>query len=154
MTTDGQYTNIKAGWARDVAIDSPFSIRNTAVTPSSIANGQCANQPPQPPPPPPPAAATIEVWWPVDATHLSGVVPFKALVKATALNSYQMFWQVDGAQLNQMDDSFVDAPHKEAWADVSGWSWNGNGPYVINFVATDLAGNIIAQQSVTVYVDH
>ncbi len=152
MTPDGQYASLKPGWAQEVAIDSPYSIKNTSVTPNSIANGQCANQPP--PPPPPPAASSIEVWWPVDTTHLSGVVPFKALVSNTSLDTYQMFWQVDGAQLNRMDDSLVDAPHKEAWADVSGWSWNGNGPYVINFVATDMAGNMIAQQSVTVYVDH
>ena len=151
MTPDGQYTNIYAGWARDVAIDSPYSIKNTAVTPNSIANGQCANQPPPPPPPP---ASTIEVWWPTDTTHLSGVVPFKALVRNTPLNNYQMFWQVDGDTLNLMDDSFVDAPHKESWADVSGWNWKGSGPYVINFVARDFAGNIIAQQAVTIYVDH
>ncbi len=43
MTTDGQFASLQAGWATDVAIDSPYSIKNTAVTPSSIANGVCAN---------------------------------------------------------------------------------------------------------------
>jgi mannan endo-1,4-beta-mannosidase len=31
MTTDGQFANLKNGWARDVAIDLPGSIRNTST---------------------------------------------------------------------------------------------------------------------------
>jgi mannan endo-1,4-beta-mannosidase len=33
MTPDRLFANLKAGWARDVAVDSPFGISNTAVTP-------------------------------------------------------------------------------------------------------------------------
>ncbi len=32
MTTDGQYATIQDGWARTVAIDHPYSIKNTAAT--------------------------------------------------------------------------------------------------------------------------
>lgn len=36
MTPDRRFANLKPGWAEEVAIGSPFSIRNTAVTPPSI----------------------------------------------------------------------------------------------------------------------
>jgi mannan endo-1,4-beta-mannosidase len=36
MTPDRLFANLKPGWARDVALDSPFSIKNTSVTPASI----------------------------------------------------------------------------------------------------------------------
>lgn len=36
MTPDRLFTNIKPDWAREVALDSPFSISNTSVTPASI----------------------------------------------------------------------------------------------------------------------
>jgi mannan endo-1,4-beta-mannosidase len=36
MTTDGLFNNIKPGWAKEVAISSPYSIKNTSVTPSTM----------------------------------------------------------------------------------------------------------------------
>lgn len=33
MTPDRTFANLKPGWASEVAVDSPFSIKNTAVTP-------------------------------------------------------------------------------------------------------------------------
>jgi mannan endo-1,4-beta-mannosidase len=36
MTPDRLFANLKPGWAREVALDSPFSINNTSVTPASI----------------------------------------------------------------------------------------------------------------------
>jgi mannan endo-1,4-beta-mannosidase len=36
MTPDQRFANLKPGWAREVALDSPFSIKNTSVTPASI----------------------------------------------------------------------------------------------------------------------
>jgi mannan endo-1,4-beta-mannosidase len=38
MTPDRRFANLKPGWARDSALDSPFSINNTSVTPASITN--------------------------------------------------------------------------------------------------------------------
>ena len=39
-----------------------------------------------------------------------------------------------------------------AAVDVSGWNWNGNGPYVVNFVAKNSAGQVVAQKAVTIYI--
>jgi hypothetical protein len=36
MTPDGLFANLKAGWAEEVAISSPYSIQNTAVTPPTM----------------------------------------------------------------------------------------------------------------------
>jgi mannan endo-1,4-beta-mannosidase len=36
MTTDSLFKNLKPGWAREVAISSPYSIKNTSVTPSTM----------------------------------------------------------------------------------------------------------------------
>lgn len=45
MTTDGTFAGLQDGWAKEVALSSPYSIRNTAVTPASILNGSCPNAP-------------------------------------------------------------------------------------------------------------
>lgn len=36
MTPNGLFKNIKPGWAREVAISSPYSIKNTSITPPSM----------------------------------------------------------------------------------------------------------------------
>ncbi|MFN8491758.1 MAG: cellulase family glycosylhydrolase [Caldilineaceae bacterium] len=36
MTPDGLFANLKPGWAEEVAISSPYSIKNTAVTPPAM----------------------------------------------------------------------------------------------------------------------
>jgi mannan endo-1,4-beta-mannosidase len=36
MTTDSSFKNLQPGWAREVAISSPYSIKNTSVTPSTM----------------------------------------------------------------------------------------------------------------------
>jgi aryl-phospho-beta-D-glucosidase BglC (GH1 family) len=101
---------------------------------------------------PPVATGGISVWWPTDGAVLSGKQPFKGRVEGWSLSSYRMWWQVDGDKLNRMYDSDVDGAHKEAIVDVSSWTWRGNGPYVVNFVAKDRQGKLLGQKSVTVYV--
>ena len=51
-----------------------------------------------------------------------------------------------------MSDSYTDGPHKEASVNVSSWTWRGNGPYVVNFVAKDRRGRLLTQKSILVYV--
>ncbi|HUO56434.1 MAG TPA: glycoside hydrolase family 6 protein [Candidatus Paceibacterota bacterium] len=99
-------------------------------------------------------APAINVWWPTNGAHVSGIQPFKAMIPGIDASQYQMFWQVDGGQWNWMDDNSTDSPHKEASVDVSGWSWHGSGPYTVNFIARDQNGVVIAQQSETIYVDN
>lgn len=68
-----------------------------------------------------------------------------------------MYWQVDGDQLNVMNDNQTDWPHKEAAVDVSGWMWRGDGgtgPYVLNFIGKDLNGNTLVVTTSTIHVAH
>jgi hypothetical protein len=104
------------------------------------------------PPPPPPSSGALNIWWPGNGVTVSGVQPFKAVVDGRDLGSYTMFWQVDGDRLNGMYDTQQDAPHKEALVDLSGWSWRGNGPYIVTFVAKDQSGNTLGQKSVSITV--
>src|SRR6266404_1496653 len=95
----------------------------------------------------------VNIWWPTNGVHVIGTQPFKAQVSGLDPSQYEMFWQVDGGTWNWMDTNNTDGPHKEASVDVSSWSWRGSGPYTINFIARQ-NGTIVAQQSVTMYVDN
>jgi len=143
-----------AGWSNVVHWN------NEAATIAVGGNG--GGEPPPPPPPengddtPPPAPGPengdIDIWWPTDGAGISGTQPFKALLQDAALPEYRMFWQVDGDRLNEMHDSDEGWFHKRAWVDVSGWNWRGAGPYVVNFVARNLSGALIAERAVSILV--
>lgn len=98
------------------------------------------------------AASSVEIWWPTNGATVSGVQPFKAMLPGWSVNDYQMFWQVDGGGLNRMESNYQDYPHKESSVDLSGWSWHGQGPYSVNFVAQDWNGNRLTESSVKIYV--
>ena len=99
---------------------------------------------------------TLSIWWPTDGSLLSGTQPFKARLDNVALSSYNMYWSVDGGQLNSMSDNSIGGDHKEASVDLSGWTWRDAGdrwgPFSVNFIAKDLSGNLIQQKAVTIYV--
>jgi hypothetical protein len=82
------------------------------------------------------------------------VQPFKARLGDTPLSSYVLYWQVDGGTLNLMGDSQTDAPHKEALVDLSNWTWNGAGSYLLNFIAKNLSGGTLGSQSTSIFVTH
>lgn len=105
------------------------------------------------PAPAPLPSGQIDIWWPTPGVAVMGTQPFKALLQGKSLSSYRMYWQVDGGRLNQMYDSNVDYPHKEAIVSVTGWNWHGQGPYMIQFVAKDKAtGKTLATRQTTIYV--
>jgi len=95
-------------------------------------------------------AAEVDVWWPTEGKTITGTQPFKGMMAGQSVESYQLFWQVDGGQLNAMPSSYDGYPHKEALVDLSGWKWKGSGPYVLTFVAMQ-NGNVFAKRNVTVY---
>ncbi len=103
-------------------------------------------------PPPSPQAQNTSIWWPSQGSGVTGVQPFKAILDNLPLSQYSMFWQVDGGQLNQMQDTPVDYPHKEALVDITNWNWKGSGPYTINFVSKDSSGTIISQKSTQITI--
>ncbi|MBP9686411.1 MAG: hypothetical protein KBD66_01260 [Candidatus Doudnabacteria bacterium] len=95
---------------------------------------------------------SIELWWPLNDGTVSGTQPFKALLSNTALSDYRLYWQVDNGTLNELYNSDTDYPHKEAWVDLSGWFWNGAGPYHIRFVATDHANQHISEKEINLFI--
>lgn len=98
-------------------------------------------------------AANIDIWWPTANGHVSGVQPFKALVTDRDVSTYSLFWQVDGHVENSMYTSTTDYPHKEAMVDVSGWSWNGAGPYRLTFGARDASGILLTKKDISIMID-
>jgi hypothetical protein len=137
----------------------------TAPTPPPVVTPPTVNPTPTPVPTPTPpvtptqpaptSSSNIDIWWPSNGSAVSGVQPFKALIDGVDQNSYKMYWQVDGGQLNSMSVNNNGGTHQEADVDVSGWNWHGpGGQYVVNFVAENLSGNIIAQRSTTITVNN
>ena len=51
-----------------------------------------------------------------------------------------------------MNDNNVGGAHKEASVNLKTWTWKGQGPYVLTFVAKDLNGNVIGQANSPIYV--
>ena len=95
------------------------------------------------------------MWWPVDGKRMNGNQPWKGLLKGVKndLTVYDMYWSVDGGTPVLMGDSHVDWPHKEAWADVTNWRWNGDGPYLIKFVAKMRAtGQVVAEKQAKISI--
>ena len=98
------------------------------------------------------ADSPLTIWWPANNASMIGHQPFKALIDGKNIADYQMYWQVDGGSLNQMSDNYTDYPHKEYDVDLTNWTWHGNGPYTVNFVAKDSNGNFLNQASVVINV--
>ncbi|MBA3550587.1 hypothetical protein H0W32_00005, partial [Patescibacteria group bacterium] len=42
--------------------------------------------------------------------------------------------------------------HKEVEVDLSGWNWKAIGPYTINFVSKNAAGEVISEKSADINV--
>ncbi len=102
-------------------------------------------------------SGTINIWWPTATVNVSGTVPFQVALDNVAVENYYMYWQVDGGQWNWMPNSYYDYlgkynPHKESLVNLTGWNWKKSGPYVINFIATDLSNNIVSQKAVTITI--
>lgn len=103
------------------------------------------------PPPPPTQTGNVKIWWPSDGVTMQGTQPFKAMLSNNDVSNYTMYWSVDSGQLNLMDNSDTDYPHKESLVDVSTWNWRGSGPYNISFTAKDNAGAILGTNSINIH---
>jgi hypothetical protein len=154
---NGQYSLkagiFKANWQSSIDWDNSVATL-TSNTAAPVVTVPTPTQPVSSNPSPAPTnSSSIDIWWPSNGSSVSGVQPFKALIDGVDQNSYKMYWQVDGGQLNRMSVNDSGGAHQEADVDLSGWNWHGNGgQYVINFVAEDLNGNIIAQKSTTIII--
>jgi endoglucanase len=97
------------------------------------------------------ANSAVNIWWPTDQKVVTGITPFKADLPGYDISQYTMYWQVDNGDATVMNNSYTDYPHKEAMVDLSNWNWKGTGPYVLSFTAKDNNGNLIGQQTSTIY---
>jgi hypothetical protein len=127
---------------------APVTPTPTTITPTPTT------PPPTPTNPPQPQNVEIQTWWPVNNVTVGGNQPFKAMVASMPVDSYKMYWQVDGDRLNEMPNNSTDYPHKESLVDLSTWNWKGNGPYQINFVVRDNSNNTLSQSSINIFVNH
>lgn len=119
----------------------------------TITAGGTTTPPPPPPPPPSSTTGVIDIWWPTDGARVSGTQPFKAMLTEKPISDYNMFWQVDGDMLSMMFDNFEGYPHKEVSVDLSGWTWKGEGPYSLNFIAKAKDGaTTLAQKLINIFV--
>jgi len=168
-TSEGTYT-VKVGifsanWQSSVLWNNSiqtFVVASAAQLPSAPTPPPVTQlvTPPTAPPTAPPTTPTttppsnlptaINIWWP--GGTVSGVQPYKAVIDGRDISLYDMYWQVDSGTLNKMGDGFNPIAHKESLVDMTNWSWNVSGNYVITFVAKDKSGQTISQKSVTLKV--
>jgi endoglucanase len=94
---------------------------------------------------------SLNIWWPVDGVKLSGTQPFKAIVQGLSVEEYEMFWRVDGGSLVVLGNDYSEYPHKRGDVDFSGWTWNGEGPYTVSFIAKGQNGETVAERSIKIY---
>jgi hypothetical protein len=97
-------------------------------------------------------SAVTNVWWPTDGAHVSGTVPFKAMLEGRDVSTYSMSWRVGNGSLVSMYNSNTDYPHKEAMVNVSSWTWQGSGPYPVTFVSKDSGGATIGSKTINIFV--
>ncbi len=95
----------------------------------------------------------VDIWWPTEGAFVSGRQPVKAMLSDDRpLDTYEMYWQVDGGTLNPMANGYEGYPHKEATIDYFGWNWKGEGPYTINIAAKKPTGETIKEKAVSIKV--
>ncbi len=138
----------------------------TTTPPTATTTPPTTEPTPTPTPVPPAATSTppaatsttptgtpeLQIIAPTDGMHVSGVIPFKALLTNRNLSNYVMSWQVDGDRLNSMYDSSDGGDHKEAMVDFTNWNWRTVGePYNINFIAQDRVTGSTLQKAVNIY---
>jgi Glycosyl hydrolase family 12 len=101
-------------------------------------------------------SAPLNIWWPRDGSVISGKQPFQARLQGHDLDSYDMFWSVDGGQLNEMYRGGSESDRKEAPVDLKEWTWRKDGdrygPFLVTFTAKDPQGTIVRQKTITIYV--
>ena len=101
------------------------------------------------------SSARLNIWWPTDGLVLSGTQPFKARLENIPLSSYNMYWSVDGDQLNLMTDNSDGGEHKVAAVDFTNWTWRDAGstygPFSVTFTAKDTSGATLETKTITIY---
>jgi endoglucanase len=91
----------------------------------------------------------IEIWWPSQGAEVTGVQPLQVMLQNKNINDYEMYWSAGSDQV-KMTNSSDGYPHKEARVDFTGWTWNSNNAYTLQFIAKDRSGKEISRTSVDI----
>ncbi len=70
-------------------------------------------------------------------------------LKGIESTKYDVFWHVDGGVLSKMNSI---NKKKEVTIDFRKWMWKPSGKYTITFVAKDMKGRTISEESVIIFV--
>lgn len=106
------------------------------------------------PPPAPGATYPITIVAPGNGADVSGIVEAKSYLQGLDINSYTIAWRTGTGIFFTLDTDPVTKSIKHAWIDFSAWNWNANQLYPLEFQATDVHGNVIGDQGITVHVVH
>ena len=96
----------------------------------------------------PEAQYRMFVDFPTPEVAINGTQSFQFRMENLEPEEYQGYWQVNGGQLNLMEDT---GNGKIAYVDVNPWNWNGTGPYTVTLSAAQNS-NLLAQESVDILV--
>lgn len=149
-----------AGWTSNLSWNnSVATVMATTVNPAPTPIPTPVPTPaptPTPTPIPAPVAGVpnLAIWWPGASQPVGGLQPFKALLEGIDINTYDMFWQVDGGVLSKLANYPTPIIHKESSVDLTSWNWSPNSTYTINFIAKKLDGTLITQKAVLISVQH
>lgn len=91
-------------------------------------------------------AATIDIVWPTEGKEDTTTHVFRGSIQGTDTDDYNLFWTVGGSYAKfSSHDSY-----KEVQINFNSWTWKGDGPYVISFIAQDTSGKEIGRTTLSV----
>ena len=93
----------------------------------------------------------VSNWWPVQDARIDGIQPFKAVVDGQDINSYRMYWSVDGGNQTLMESNYIGSSHKQAEVNIAGWNWQPSNNYVLTFTVKSLTGRELGRTSFTIH---
>ncbi len=88
----------------------------------------------------------IKIWWP-NKDSIRGNQPIRALIDGAAIDSYDLYWQVNGGELHKMVNDNTPSVHKEGLAET--WRWQ-EGVHSLRLVAKKFDGSFIADKTQTI----
>ncbi len=94
-------------------------------------------------------AESIQIEWPNSATRVGDVGQLRAHIADWPVETYDLYWSVDGQDEQIMQNAFHPYPHKVRAIDTTDWDWRKDGQYTIAFRA-EQEGRTVATSSVTI----
>lgn len=91
----------------------------------------------------------ILVQWPTQGRSDTIEHTFLAQVDDMDVESYELYWSVDGGSRVAMSDR-LDG-YKQTWINFQRWDWNDDGPYKLRFIAVGDDGKEIGRTGLSLY---